>query len=71
MTDNHSQSKLNRLASLMDKHRALDKRISEDYSSHQPDDIIQKEKFEKLALKREIESLQKELGMLDSVQKQA
>jgi hypothetical protein len=49
----------------MDRHRALDKQVSDDYKNRVDDSIIQKEKFDKLNLKREIEKLQKELGMLD------
>jgi|TARA_B110000211_G_scaffold74886_1_gene87346 hypothetical protein len=49
----------------MDRHRALDKQVSDDYKKRVDDSIIQKEKFDKLHLKREIEILQKELGMLD------
>jgi hypothetical protein len=55
----------NRLATLMDRHRALDKQVQDDYKHRVDDSIIQKEKFDKLAIKREIESLQKQLGMLD------
>jgi|TARA_R110000782_G_scaffold56993_1_gene119069 hypothetical protein len=59
------ESLRNRLATLMDRHRALDKQVSDDYKNRVDDSIIQKEKFDKLNLKREIEKLQKELGMLD------
>jgi len=59
------ESLRNRLAVLMDRHRALDKKVSDDYKNRVDDSIIQKEKFDKLHLKREIERLQKELGMLD------
>ena len=59
------ESLRNRLARLMDRHRALDKQVSDDYKNRIDDSIIQKEKFDKLHLKREIESLQKQLGMLD------
>jgi hypothetical protein len=59
------ESLRNRLAVLMDRHRALDKKVSDDYKNRVDDSIIQKEKFDKLHLKREIEKLQKELGMLD------
>ena len=61
------ESLRNRLATLMDRHRALDKRITDDYKNRIDDSIIQKEKFDKLALKREIETLQKQLGMVDSL----
>jgi|TARA_Y100000389_G_C17462452_1_gene522867 hypothetical protein len=59
------QSLINRLATLMDRHRALDKQVSDDYKNRVDDSIIQKEKFDKLHLKREIEILQKEVGMID------
>jgi hypothetical protein len=58
------QSLINHLATLMDRHRALDKKVHNRVS----DSIIQQEKFDKLALKQEIEALQKEIGM---IQKQA
>ena len=59
------QSLINRLATLRDRHRALDKQVSDDYKNRVDDSIIQKEKFDKLHLKREIEILQKEVGMID------
>lgn len=55
---------IRRLAYLMDKHRVLDKKVADDYKNHVDDIIIQKEKFEKVALKREIEQIQKQLGMI-------
>ena len=62
------QSLINHLATLMDRHRALDKKVADDYYNRVSDSIIQQEKFDKLALKQEIEALQKEIGM---IQKQA
>lgn len=58
------ETMIKRLAYLMDKHRVLDKKVIDDYKNHVDDIIIQKEKFEKIALKREIEQLQKQLGMI-------
>ena len=62
------QSLINHLATLMDRHRALDKKVADDYHNRVSDSIIQQEKFDKLALKQEIEALQIEIGM---IQKQA
>ena len=61
------QSLINRLATLMDRHRALDKQVSDDYKNRVDDSIIQKEKFDKLHLKREIEILQKRLDFVTSM----
>ena len=55
---------IKRLAYLMDKNRVLDKKVADDYKNHVDDIVIQKEKFEKVALKVEIEKLQKQLGMI-------
>ena len=55
---------IKRLAYLMDKHRVLDKKVADYYKNHVDDIVIQKEKFEKVALKVEIEKLQKQLGMI-------
>ena len=55
---------IKRLAYLMDKHRVLDKKVADDYKNHVDDIVIQKEKFEKVALKVEIDQLQKQLGMI-------
>ncbi len=62
------QSLINHLATLMDRHRALDKKVADDYHNRVNDSIIQQEKFDKLALKQEIAALQIEIGM---IQKQA
>ena len=62
------QSLINHLATLMDRHRALDKKVADDYHNRVSDSIIQQEKFDKLALKQEIDALQIEIGM---IQKQA
>mgnify|MGYP003661647329 CR=1 FL=1 len=37
------ESLRNRLATLMDRHRALDKQVSDDYKNRVDDSIIQKE----------------------------
>lgn len=58
------ETAIKRLAYLMDKHRVLDKKVVDDYKNHVDDIVIQKEKFEKVALKAEIEKLQKQLGMI-------
>jgi|TARA_B110000503_G_scaffold28012_1_gene44778 hypothetical protein len=62
------ESLINHLATLMDRHRALDKKVADDYHNRVNDSIIQQEKFDKLALKQEIAALQIEIGM---IQKQA
>ena len=62
------QSLINHLATLTDRHRALDKKVADDYHNRVSDSIIQQEKFDKLALKQEIAALQIEIGM---IQKQA
>ena len=62
------QSLINHLATLMDRHRALDKKVADDYHNRVNDSIIQQEKFDKLALKQEIAAIQIEIGM---IQKQA
>ena len=54
---------MKRLAYLMDKHRVLDKKVTEDYKQMVSDAVVQQDKFEKVALKREIEFLQKQLGL--------
>ena len=64
------QSLINHLATLMDRHRALDKKIADDYDNRVNDSIIQQEKFDKLALKKEIDALQQEIGMIH-IDKQA
>jgi hypothetical protein len=55
---------IKRLAYLMDRHRILDKKVSDDYKNHVDDIIIQKEKFEKVTLKLEIDKIQKQIGMI-------
>ena len=59
------QSLSNHLKHLEDIHRELDKKITRHWEHHDSDDKVNKEKFEKLALKREIEDLKntiKEMG---------
>ena len=58
------QSLINHLATLMDRHRALDKKVADDYENHVSDSVITTEKLQKLALKKEIDSLQQEIGMI-------
>lgn len=47
----------NHLKHLEDMHRELDKKITRHWEHHDSDDKVKQEKFEKLALKREIEEL--------------
>jgi len=54
---------INHLSHLMDRHRALDKKVTDDYKNRIDNSVIQKEKFEKATLKREIDRLQKQIGM--------
>lgn len=59
------QSLSNHLKHLEDIHRELDKKITRHWEHHDSDDKVNKEKLEKLALKREIEDLKntiKEMG---------
>ena len=51
------QSLTNHLNHLEDIHRELDKKITRHWEHHDSDDKVRQEKFEKLALKREIEDL--------------
>ena len=57
------QSLINHLATLMDRHRALDKKVADDYENHVDDSIVTSEKLQKLTLKKEIDALQQEIGM--------
>ena len=63
MSNKSKESLINHLSHLMDRHRSLDKKVVDDYKNRVDDSVIQKEKFEKLALKREIEELQRQIGM--------
>ncbi len=59
------QSLSNHLKHLEEIHRELDKKITRHWEHHDSDDKVNKEKLEKLALKREIEDLKntiKEMG---------
>ena len=51
------ESLTNHLKHLEDIHRELDKKITRHWEHHDSDDKVRQEKFEKLALKREIEEL--------------
>ena len=53
------QSLTNHLKHLQEMHRELDKKITRHWEHHDSDDKVRQEKFEKLALKREIEGLKK------------
>ena len=59
------QSLSNHLKHLEELHRELDEKITRHWEHHDSDDKVNKEKLEKLALKREIEGLKntiKEMG---------
>jgi len=51
------QSLTNHLKHLQEMHRELDKKITRHWEHHDSDDKVRQEKYEKLALKREIEDL--------------
>ena len=51
------QSLTNHLKHLQEMHRELDKKITRHWEHHDSDDKVRREKYEKLALKREIEDL--------------
>jgi hypothetical protein len=51
-------SEQNHLKALKEKHKELDELIYEKYKNYAPDDEVDKLKFEKLFLKREIERLE-------------
>tara|TARA_R110002153_G_scaffold187668_1_gene340652 strand:- start:255 stop:461 length:207 start_codon:yes stop_codon:yes gene_type:complete len=56
----------NHLLHLEEIHRALDKKITRHYERRDSDDSVTKEKLEKLALKKEIQDLKKQIeGMAD------
>jgi hypothetical protein len=59
------QSLTNHLKHLEDIHRELDKKITKHWEHHDSDEKIKKEKFEKLALKREIEELKERIEQKD------
>jgi len=53
----------NHLKTLKDKHRVMDKQISEDYDLHVD---VTTEKFDKLELKREIIEIEKQITQLEA-----
>ena len=55
------QSLTNHLKHLEDMHRELDKKITRHWEHHDSYDKVRQEKFEKLALKREIEELKERI----------
>ena len=59
------QSLTNHLKHLEDMHRELDKKITRHWEHHDSDDKVRQEKYEKLALKREIEDLKKMIELKD------
>jgi hypothetical protein len=54
----------NHLESLKERHAALDKKIKEGYTNYLTDKGMQKMKFEKAAIKREIEEVEQRLSTL-------
>ncbi len=59
------ESLTNHLKHLEDMHRELDKKITRHWEHHDSDDKVRQEKYEKLALKREIEDLKKMIELKD------
>ena len=60
------QSLSNHLKHLEDIHRELDKKITRHWEHHDSDDKVNKEKLEKLALKREIEDLKNTIKEMEN-----
>ena len=54
----------NHLQSLKERHRDLDKKIKDGYSHYLTDKGMQKMKFEKADVKREIEQIERKLSTL-------
>lgn len=63
------QSLTNHLKHLEDIHRELDKKITRHWEHHDSDDKVRQEKFEKLALKREIEELRTKIKEMENESK--
>lgn len=63
------QSLTNHLKHLEDIHRELDKKITRHWEHHDSDDKVRQEKFEKLALKREIEELRTKIKEMQNESK--
>ncbi len=59
-------SKKRHLASLVEKHRTLDKEVTMLYNKHMSDDIIKPLKIDKLHLKQEIASLTETINNLEA-----
>jgi hypothetical protein len=55
----------NHLKTLKDKHRVMDKQITEDYDLHVDDQVVHQEKLDKLDLKREITQLEEQIKELE------
>lgn len=51
----------NHLESLKERHAALDKKIKEGYTNYLTDKGMQKMKFEKASIKREIQEIEEQL----------
>ena len=63
------QSLTNHLKHLEDIHRELDSKITRHWEHHDSDDKVRQEKFEKLALKREIEELRQKIEEMEDESK--
>ena len=63
------QSLTNHLKHLEDIHRKLDCKITRHWEHHDSDDKVRQEKFEKLALKREIEDLKIKIKEMENEDK--
>lgn len=58
------QSLNNRLESLKEKHKELDKQVDIEYNNFTRDEIVEKHKIQKLRLKDEMTSIDKQIGDL-------
>ena len=63
------QSLSNHLKTLEERHRALDKQITEEYNNFVRDDKVEVHKKEKLLLKDEIELLKKQIEEMQNADK--
>lgn len=55
------QSLNNRLESLKEKHKELDKQVDIEYNNFTRDEIVEKHKIQKLRLKDEMTSIEKQI----------
>lgn len=58
----------NRLESLKEKHRELDKQVDIEYNNFTRDEIVEKHKFAKLKLKDEMAYIQKQIDEISNAE---